>query len=448
MYRRLSVSLWSSHFGNFNPALSKGLISTTWLWSLHSSSHDFSSTCPHVNFSMSRKVLSTSVAHTAIIQSRLSGMLFHTAYFSNYAGWLYDPLRVKPSAQVVVLIIGQGILNSDVGSTFHGIYITSGLFHVWRLQGILTYTSLKHASLVSFLVSCVLLVFSYFIMYTLPITQSPCYSITRHLTAVVGLASITWSGHLIHIPYPVSILLSFSANQYSLPCAHDYLSCKLFHTLVATDSLSTGSVYTSILNPIESSGALSAQLVIIHHVSTGMALLLVGISLATKDTVRLSCKVVVPTPQPVHWHTRLAAALLILSTLCSVASYLLPLNPAYPFLGVDYTSIISLYTHHCWIGGLLLIGASSHGSIFLVSELCSSSTRQSPPMVSLAHRDSLVLHITWVSAFLSMHAFGIYVHNDTLQVFSRSNDIFSDVSIQLRPPSGTLLGFTTSGHSA
>jgi len=53
---------------------------------------------------------------------------FHGARFSNYEAWLSDPIGIKPSAQVVWPIVGQDIL--DVGGGFHGIQITSGLFHL------------------------------------------------------------------------------------------------------------------------------------------------------------------------------------------------------------------------------------------------------------------------------------------------------------------------------
>jgi photosystem I P700 chlorophyll a apoprotein A1 len=55
---------------------------------------------------------------------------FHGARFSNY--WLSDPTHIKPSAQVVWPIVGQEILNGDVGGGFQGIQITSGFFQLWR----------------------------------------------------------------------------------------------------------------------------------------------------------------------------------------------------------------------------------------------------------------------------------------------------------------------------
>jgi len=37
-----------------------------------------------------------------------------------YEAWLSDPIGIKPSAQVVWPIVGQDILNADVGGGFHG----------------------------------------------------------------------------------------------------------------------------------------------------------------------------------------------------------------------------------------------------------------------------------------------------------------------------------------
>jgi len=45
-------------------------------------------------------------------------MHFHGAYFSNYSSWLTDPISVKQSSQVVWPIVGQEILNADVGGNF------------------------------------------------------------------------------------------------------------------------------------------------------------------------------------------------------------------------------------------------------------------------------------------------------------------------------------------
>ncbi|KAI5016266.1 hypothetical protein ZWY2020_006117 [Hordeum vulgare] len=52
-------------------------------------------------------------------------MYFHGARFSNYEAWLSDPTHIGPSAQVVWPIVGQEIVNGDVG-----------FFQLWRASGI------------------------------------------------------------------------------------------------------------------------------------------------------------------------------------------------------------------------------------------------------------------------------------------------------------------------
>ena len=53
-------------------------------------------------------------------------MFFHGARFSNYISWLLDPVNIRPSAQIVWPLVGQEILNSDLGGNSQGLQITSG----------------------------------------------------------------------------------------------------------------------------------------------------------------------------------------------------------------------------------------------------------------------------------------------------------------------------------
>ena len=103
--------------GHFSRSLSRGPTSTTWIWNLHADAHDFES---HTNDfqDVSRKVFSAHFGQLGIILIWLSGMYYHGARFSNYEAWLSDPLHIKPSAQIVWPIVGQEILNADVGGSF------------------------------------------------------------------------------------------------------------------------------------------------------------------------------------------------------------------------------------------------------------------------------------------------------------------------------------------
>ena len=42
--------------------------------------------------------------------------------------------------------------------------------------------------------------------------------------------------------------------------------------------------------------------------------------------------------------------------------------PPYPYLATDYGTQLSLFTHHMWIWGFLIVGAAAHATIFMVRD--------------------------------------------------------------------------------
>jgi len=130
----VSLEKWAKP-GHFSKALAKGPQTTKWVWDLHADAHDFDSHTTDLA-DISRKVFSAHFGQLGIIFIWISGMYFHGARFSNYEAWVSDPTHIKPSAQVVWSIVGQDILNGDVGGGFLGIQITSGFFQLWRGSGI------------------------------------------------------------------------------------------------------------------------------------------------------------------------------------------------------------------------------------------------------------------------------------------------------------------------
>ena len=129
-----SPELWAKP-GHFDRTLARGPKTTTWIWNLHANAHDFDTHTSDLE-DISRKIFAAHFGHLAVIFIWLSGMYFHGAKFSNFEAWMANPTGVKPSAQVVWSLVGQDILNADVGGGFHGIQITSGLFQLWRAAGI------------------------------------------------------------------------------------------------------------------------------------------------------------------------------------------------------------------------------------------------------------------------------------------------------------------------
>ena len=121
--------------GFWSSKLSKGPKTTTWIWNLHADAHDFDTHLGDLE-ETSRKIFSAHFGHLAVVFIWMSAAFFHGARFSNYTGWLADPANVKPGAQVVWPVVGQEILNADLGGNYQGLQITSGVFQMWRAWGI------------------------------------------------------------------------------------------------------------------------------------------------------------------------------------------------------------------------------------------------------------------------------------------------------------------------
>jgi len=100
--------------GHFSRTLAKGPKTTTWIWNLHADAHDFDSQTNSLE-DISRKIFSAHFGQLSLIFLWISGMYFHGARFSNYSAWLSSPTTIKQSSQVVWPIVGQEILNGDVG---------------------------------------------------------------------------------------------------------------------------------------------------------------------------------------------------------------------------------------------------------------------------------------------------------------------------------------------
>ncbi|KAF3622813.1 hypothetical protein FXO38_31085 [Capsicum annuum] len=107
--------------------------------------------------------------------------------------------------------------------------------------------------------------------------------------------------------------------------------------------------------------------------------------------------------------------------------------PPYSYLAIDYGTQLSLFTHHMWIGGFLIVGAAAHAAIFMVRDYDPTTRYNDLLDRVLRHRDAIISHLNWACIFLGFHSFGLYIHNDTMSALERPQDMFSDTAIQLQP---------------
>ncbi|KAI7979977.1 Photosystem I P700 chlorophyll a apoprotein A1 [Camellia lanceoleosa] len=316
--------------GHFSRTIAKGPDTTTWIWNLHADAHDFDSHTSDLE-EISRKVFSAHFGQLSIIFVWLSGMYFHGARFSNYEAWLSDPTHIGPSAQVVWPIVGQEILNGDVGGGFRGIQITSGFFQIWRASGITSELQLY------------------------------CTAIG----ALIFAALMLFAGHMYRTNWGIGHGLKDILEAHKGPF--------------------TGQGHKGLYEILTTS-----------------------------------------------WHAQLSLNLAMLGSLTIVVAHHMYSMPPYPYLATDYGTQLSLFTHHMWIGGFLIVGAAAHAHFY--SRDYGPTTLYNDLLDRvLRHRDAIISHLNWACIFLGFHSFGLYIHNDTMSALGRPQDMFSDTAIQLQP---------------
>ncbi|MFM7326977.1 MAG: photosystem I core protein PsaA, partial [Nodosilinea sp.] len=462
--------------GHFDRTLAKGPKTTTWIWNLHADAHDFDSHTSDLE-DISRKIFSAHFGHLAVIFIWLSGMYFHGAKFSNYEAWLTNPTGIKPSAQVVWPIFGQEILNADVGGGFRGIQITSGLFQLWRANGITNGYEL-YCTAIGALVMAGLMLFAGWFHYhkaapKLEWFQNVESMMNHHLAGLLGLGCLGYAGQQIHVSLPINACLdAIDAGRPltlagrvidtvgAIPLPHEWLfnrelmaelypsfglGLKPFFTLnwgVYADFLT----FKGGLNP--QTGGLWLSDTAHHHLALAVLFIVAGHFYRTNWGIGHSFKEVLEAHKgpftgeghkgmyevfTTSWHAQLALNLALMGSLTIIVAHHMYAMPPYPYIATDYPTQLSLFTHHMWIGGFLVVGAGAHAAIFMVRDYEPATHVNNLLDRVLRHRDAIISHLNWVCIFLGFHSFGLYIHNDTMRALGRPQDMFSDTAIKLQP---------------
>jgi photosystem I P700 chlorophyll a apoprotein A1 len=462
--------------GHFDRTLAKGPKTTTWIWNLHANAHDFDSHTSDLE-DVSRKIFSAHFGHLAVVFVWLSGAYFHGAKFSNFEAWLTDPTGIKPSAQVVWPIFGQEILNADVGGGFHGIQITSGLFQMWRANGI-TNSYQLYVTAIGALVMAALMLFAGWFHYHVRAPKLEWFQnvesmMNHHLAVLIGCGSLGYAGQQIHVSLPINACLdAIDAGKpltiggkliktvADIPLPHEWLTNS---SLIADiyPSFAKGltpfftlnwSAYSDFLtfkgglNPV--TGGLWLSDTAHHHLALAVLFIVAGHMYRTNWGIGHSMKEILEAHKgpftgeghkglyeilTTSWHAQLAINLALVGSLSIIVAHHMYSMPPYPYIATDYPTQLSLFTHHVWIGGFLIVGAGAHGAIFMVRDYDPAKNVNNLLDRVIRHRDAIISHLNWVCIFLGFHSFGLYVHNDTMRAFGRPQDMFSDTGIQLQP---------------
>jgi photosystem I P700 chlorophyll a apoprotein A1 len=465
--------------GHFDRALAKGPKTTTWVWNLHANAHDFDAHTSDLQ-EVSRRIFSAHFGHLAVIFIWLSGAFFHGARFSNYSGWLADPTHVKPSAQQVWAVFGQEVLNGDMGAGFQGIQITSGLFQMWRAWGITSETQLMALAIGALVMAGLMLnagVFHYHkAAPKLEWFQNVESMLNHHLAGLLGLGSLSWAGHVIHVSAPVTKLMDAIdagqplvlngktiASAADIPLPHEFFNQDLLAQLYPGFSAGVGAFFSGNwaaysdfltfkggLNPV--TGSLWMTDIAHHHVAIAVLFIVAGHMYRTNWGIGHSIKEIHegqkgdPLLFPAtnghdglydfmtnSWHAQLAVNLAIGGSVSIIVAQHMYAMPPYPYQAIDYPTPIGLFTHHIWIGGFLIVGAGAHAAIAMVRDYDPAKHIDNVLDRVLKARDAIISHLNWVCIWLGAHSFGLYIHNDTMRALGRPQDMFSDSAISIQP---------------
>ena len=120
------------------------------------------------------------------------------------------------------------------------------------------------------------------------------------------------------------------------------------------------------------------------------------------------------------WHAQLAINLALMGSLSIIVAHHMYAMPPYPYIGIDYPTQLSLFTHHMWIGGFCVVVLEhTPQSLWYVIIVQYNHTTTFLDRV-LRHRDAIISHLNWVCIFLGFHSFGLYIHNDTMRALRSS----------------------------
>jgi photosystem I P700 chlorophyll a apoprotein A1 len=449
--------------GHFSRTLAKGPKTTTWIWNLHADAHDFDSQTNSLE-DISRKIFSAHFGQLAIIFFWVSGMHFHGAYFSNYSAWLSNPLSVKPSTQVVWPVVGQEILNGDVGGNFQGVQVTSGFFQIWRAEGITSEIELYWTAIGGLIMSALMIFAGWFHYHKaapkLEWFQNVESMLNHHLAGLLGLGSLSWSGHQIHIALPINKLLDAGVAPQEIPLPHEFLvnrelMAQLYPSFAKGlapffgghwNEYSDFLTFKGGLNPI--TGGLWLSDIAHHHLAIACLFIVAGHMYRTNWGIGHSIKEILESHKgpftgeghsglyeilTTSWHAQLAINLAMIGSLTIIIAHHMYAMPPYPYLATDYATCLCIFTHHMWIGAFCIVGGAAHGAIFMVRDYNPIYNYNNLLDRVIRHRDAIISHLNWVCIFLGFHSFGLYVHNDTMRALGRPQDMFSDKAIQLQP---------------
>jgi photosystem I P700 chlorophyll a apoprotein A2 len=426
------------------------------LWFAIATAHDFETHDLATEKYLYTQIFASHFGQLAIIFLWTCGNVFHVAAYGNFEIWLRDPLHVRPIAhriwdphfgQNAIDAYARGGVESPVNIA------TTGVYQWWYTIGIRSNTDLYNGACFLCVVASVFLYGGY--LHLQQRYQPPTHwfknaesRLNHHLSGLMGLRSMSWAGHLVHValpasrgsrvdwttllsvrPHPDGIFPIITGAWYRYAQNPD----RVTHDFGTThDSGSAILTFLGGLHPLTQSLWLTD--IAHHHVAIAVLFLLAGHIYRTRFGIGHDIREILDghaAPSGIlregharlyhtlndSLHFQLALALRSAGVSSSVVAQHIYAIPPYAFLAQDYTAQAALYTHHQYISGFIIRGSFVHGALFILREYDPERNQGNVLARLVEHKESLISHLSWVSLFLGFHTLGIYVHNDVMWAF-------------------------------
>merc|ERR1712238_300766 len=202
--------IMATKFPKFSQALAQDP-ATRRIWYGIATAHDLESHDGMTEESLYQKIFASHFGHLAIIFLWTSGNLFHVAWQGNFQQWVLNPLKVKPIAHAIWdPHFGDSALKAfSKGNTYPVNIAFSGVYQWWYTIGFRTNQELYFGSIGLLLLSCALLFAGWLHLQpkfrpSLSWFKNNESRLNHHLSGLLGVSSLAWTGHLVHVAIPAS----------------------------------------------------------------------------------------------------------------------------------------------------------------------------------------------------------------------------------------------------
>jgi len=419
---------------------------------------------------MQQILFSTHWGHLSIIFMWLAGTLFHIGWTGNYSQFRVNPVLTIPISHPIwdphFSTLGVNV-SSQTTASFSGVYnYLLGVGFETEAQIYYAVIAIESLAILCLVLGRVHMETSSKLLLWL-IGNSPTSSrantnptialepfrfvttfmdssgfrLNFHLGVLIGLTSLLWAGHIIHVALPVSRGSSFNdittLDQFRDSQLLSSISTGSWHSLMLNNdapnhifgsSNGSGSSLMTFIGGLEAStSSLGLGDIAHHHVAIGILFIWAGhlysslykaIGHRTYDILSVSA-----VNSGVFYilkslHLQISLALIGLSVCTSIVSHQIYSQPSYPYLAYDYVTTTALYVHHNWIASFLMIGALAHSALYLIRDYVGVPYSNGDIFSRLlAHKAAILSHLSWCSLLLGFHTLGLYVHNDAVVAF-------------------------------